>query len=136
MSKDKMTMSDALLTAGDYAATNDCIQKLAELHRQACVASSALQDVEIADVYDYGCVDELVRLKRNAEALHTLLSMCQDAAIFMKAGIHAIFEARDEYEKQMERKRKEALRREEEYRRKQKSNEKQRKKQPDVSRAQ
>ena len=116
------------MTAGDNAATNQYIADIKQMHKQACIASAALQDIEIEDVYNYGCAAELERLQRNAAALHTLLSMAADAAEYVKSGIHAIFEARDQYELDMANKHREALRREEEYKRKQKANAKQQEK--------
>ena len=87
-------LDEALLVAGNSIATNQTISDIKTLRTRAYEAQSALDDIEIKDVYDFGCVDELVRLKRNAAALATLLSMAADAAEYVKYGIHAIFQAR------------------------------------------
>lgn len=129
MAKDRrFDLDEALLVAGQSAATNQFIADLEKMHIQACEANAALQDIDIDDVYNLGCTDDLVRLKRNAAALRTLLSMCNDAAVYIKAGIHTIFEARDAAEKEAARKQRELLIREEAYERKRKENAKRRKK--------
>lgn len=118
----EMTMTEALLMAGEKAATNQYIADIEQLHRQACIADAALQEIELQDVYNIGCVDELVKLKRNAAALRTLLSMCKDAAEYVKVGIHAVFVARDAYDAEQAKRHKDALVREQEYMQKQKEN--------------
>lgn len=130
MERERLTLTDALLSAADVVATNEYIAQIEHMHKQACKAAATLRDIEIEDVYNYGCSVELDKLKRNAAALHTLLSMAQDAALYVKSGIHAIFEARDQYELDQVNKHREALRREEAYLRKQKANAKQREKRP------
>lgn len=110
-------LDEALLVAGNSIATNQTISDIKTLRTRACEAQSALDDIEIKDVYDFGCVDELVRLKRNAAALATLLSMAADAAEYVKYGIHAIFQAHDAHDKQENARRQLAIAREEEYRR-------------------
>ena len=130
MEKEKMTLTDALMTASNSAATNEYIYALKQANKQACIASAALQNIDIEDVYNFGCAAELERLKRNAAALHTLLSMCADAAEYIKSEIHTIFEARHRYDMDKENKHREALRKEEKYQRKKKSNDTYRNKQP------
>ena len=125
----KFELDEALLVAGNSIATNQTISDIKTLHTRACEAQSALDDIEIKDVADFGCVDELVRLKRNAAALATLLSMAADAAEYVKYGIHAIFQAHDAYDIGQERKRWEIVEREEEYTKKKKKNDRYRSKQ-------
>ena len=52
-------LDEALLVAGNSIATNQTISDINTLRTRACEAQSALDDIEIKDVYDFGLVNTL-----------------------------------------------------------------------------
>ena len=129
MSKEKLSLTDALLCAGSHVGTQNYRDILATWQKEAADANRIIQDIEPESVYHYGAAETLHKLKRNAAALSTLLSMCADCAGYIKEGIYAIFKAQEEYDKEQERKHGMALERELESKRIREKNKKARQKQ-------
>ena len=128
MSKEKLSLTDALLCAGSHVGTQNYRDILATWQKEAADANRIIQDIEPESVYHYGASETLYKLKRNAAALSTLLSMCADCAGYMKEEIYGIFKAQENYDKEQERKHGIALERELESKRIREKNQKQRSK--------
>ena len=127
----EIRLSKNLLSAADHVCTNAYINDLKAATKDSLIACEALGRIKIEDVYEIGVTDTLLRLQRNARALHYLLSMAADVAGSMKAEVHDIFVARDNYAKEALNKKKEALEAEERYALNKKKNEKNRNKDPE-----
>ena len=90
----RKTMTAALLRAAD-AGTK---QYAGEIKRLLAIAAKANKQVDRIRDYDaeaIGMSDTMERLRRNAAALQTLLSMAADASEYMNAEISAIFRVCD-----------------------------------------
>lgn len=90
---------DALLNAADVCAksTSDQLDALIE---KAAFSSRMVMRANMEDVYQVGMTSTLDRLRRNANALTTLLRMAKDAQECIATEIHAIFEAYDAAERE------------------------------------
>lgn len=105
----KKVTTESLLKVSEKIANSAVEQTIRKLDWEALNASKLLQRFDAEDVFYIGKCDELERLKRNATALHLLLSQAADAVVYIKSGIHEILEEDRQADEEEKRKKKMAL---------------------------
>lgn len=98
-----------LLKASEKIANSKADKTVKELDVCYKDVSKLIQKISAEDVFYIGKCDELERLKRNATALHLLLSQAADAVVYIKSGIHEILEEARQADEEEKRKKKMAL---------------------------
>lgn len=104
----RKTMTAALLHAAD-AGTKQYAGEIKRLLAIAQKANKQIDRIRDIDAQAIGMSDTMERLKRNAAALQTLLSMAADASIYINAEISAIFRVCDMMDDQKVARQKELL---------------------------
>lgn len=110
---EKMTAQDALLNAA-LVCTETKMSMLDTLIHSAGASIVQADKVTIADVFEIGKTDELIRLQRNMVALKMLLNQAKDATLCIKGEIRDLLKAFEEAETERRRRQQEALAREQE----------------------
>lgn len=98
-----------LLKASEKITNSKADKTIKELDVCCKDVSKLIQKISAEDVFYIGKCDELERLKRNATALHLLLSQAADAVVYIKSGIHEILEADRNCDEEEKRKKKIAM---------------------------
>lgn len=105
----KNVTTESLLNVSESIANSKAEQTIRRLELESLNASKLLQYFNAEDVFCIDKCDELERLKRNATALHLLLSQAADAVVYIKSGIHEILEADRNCDEEEKRKKKIAM---------------------------
>lgn len=105
---DKQTVN-ILIKVSEEIANSKSDQTIKALDGRSKNISKLIQSISAEDVFYIGKCDELERLKRNATALHLLLSQAADAVVYIKSGIHEILEEDRQADEEEKRKKKMAL---------------------------
>lgn len=95
----RKTMTAALLRAAD-AGTKQYAGEIKRLLAIAQKANKQVDRISYLDAEKIGMSDTFERLKRNAAALQTLLSMAADASEYINTEISAIFRVCDRMDDQ------------------------------------
>lgn len=95
------TMTAALLIAAD-TGTKQYSGEIKRLLATAQKANEQIDRISNTDAQAIGMSDTMERLRRNAAALQTLLSMAADASEYINAEIIAIFRACDRMDMEKE----------------------------------
>ena len=94
-------MTAALLIAAD-AGTKQYAGEIKRLLATAQKANEQIDRISDTDAQEIGMSDTMERLKRNAAALQTLLSMAADASEYINAEITSIFRVCDRMDMEKE----------------------------------
>lgn len=122
---EKMTAQDALLNAA-LVCTETKMSMLDTLIHSAGASIVQADKVTIADVFEIGKTDKLIRLQRNTVAYKMLLEQAKDAAMCIKDEIRDIITAMDKAETERRKRQAAALAREQAAQRERERNKKKR----------